>query len=90
VLLACYGNVPPERASHVMGMLLGAPVSVGWVDKAATRVCAQLGQAGFDEAMIAGLTAEDVPLRRLSAVLTPGQRRLSSLPAGRRSARAEH
>ena len=60
VLLACYGNVPPERTAAVMGILLGVPVSAGWVDKAAARVSAQLGQAGFDEAMIAALTAEDV------------------------------
>jgi hypothetical protein len=43
-----------------MGMLLGVPVSAGWVDKAAARVSAQLGKAGFDEAMIAALTAEGV------------------------------
>jgi hypothetical protein len=60
VLLSCYGNVPPERAAQVMGMLLGIPVSAGWVDKAAARVAAQLGKAGFDEAMIAALTAEQV------------------------------
>ena len=60
VLLACYGNMPPERAATVMGMLLGAPVSAGWVDKAAARVSAQLGQAGFDDAMITALTVEDV------------------------------
>jgi hypothetical protein len=60
VLLACYGNVPPERAALVMGTLLGVPVSAGWVDKAAARVSAQLGKAGFDEAMIAALAAEDV------------------------------
>jgi hypothetical protein len=60
VLLACYGNVPPERTALVTGMLLGVPVSAGWVDKAATRVSAQLEQAGFDEAMIAALAAEDV------------------------------
>jgi hypothetical protein len=60
VLLACYGNVPPERAAAVMGMLLGAPVSAGWVDKAATRTSAQLGKAGFDEAMIAALAGETV------------------------------
>ena len=35
VVLASYGNVPPERAAHVMDMLLGVPVSAGWVDKAA-------------------------------------------------------
>ena len=60
VLLSCYGNVPPERAAQVMGMLLGVPVSAGWVDKAAARVSAQLGKAGFDDAMIAALTAEEV------------------------------
>jgi len=60
VLLSCYGNVPPERAAQVMGMLLGVPVSAGWVDKAAARVAAQLGKAGFDEAMLAALAAEDV------------------------------
>ena len=60
VLLSCYGNVPPERAAQVVGMLLGIPVSAGWVDKAAARVSAQLGKAGFDDAMIAALTAEEV------------------------------
>ena len=60
VLLSCYGNVPPERAAHVMGMLPGVPVSAGWVDKAAARVAARLGTAGFDEAMIAALAAERV------------------------------
>ena len=60
VLLSCYGNVPPERAAQVIGMLLGVPVSAGWVDKAAARVSAQLGKAGFDEAMIAALTGEKV------------------------------
>jgi hypothetical protein len=60
VLLASYGNVPPERAALVIGMLLSVPVSAGWVDKAATRVSAQLGKAGFDEAMIAALAAEPV------------------------------
>jgi transposase len=60
VLLSGYGNVPSERAAHVMGMLLGVPVSAGWVDKAAARVATQLGKAGFDEAMIAALTAEEV------------------------------
>jgi hypothetical protein len=43
-----------------MGMLFGIPVSAGWADKAAARVSAQLVRAGFDEAMIAALTAEDV------------------------------
>jgi hypothetical protein len=60
VLLTCYGNVPPERAAQVIGMLLGIGVSAGWVDKAAARVSAQLGKAGFDDAMIAALAGEDV------------------------------
>jgi transposase len=60
VLLSCYGNVPPERAAQVMAMLLGVPVSAGRVDKAATRISAQLGKVGFDDAMIAALTAEGV------------------------------
>jgi transposase len=60
VLLSCYANVPPERAAQVMGMLLGIPVSAGWVDKAAARVSAQLGKAGFDDAMLAALAGEDV------------------------------
>ena len=60
VLLTCYGNVPSERAARVMGMLLGIGVSAGWVDKAAARVNAQLGKAGFDDAMIAALAGEDV------------------------------
>jgi transposase len=60
VLMTAYGNVPPERAAQVMGMLLGVPVSAGWVDKAAARVSAQLAGGGFDDAMIAALTAEGV------------------------------
>ena len=60
VLLSCCGNVPPERAALVMGMLLGVPVSAGWVDKAAARISAQLGKGGFDDVMIAALTAEKV------------------------------
>jgi transposase len=60
VLLSCYGNVPPERAARVIGMLLGIPVSAGWVDQAAARVGARLGRAGFDAAMLAALAGEDV------------------------------
>jgi transposase len=60
VLLSCYGNVPPERAAQVTGMLLGIPVSAGWVDKAAARVAARLEEAGFGAAMLAALAAGDV------------------------------
>ena len=31
VLLTAYGNVPPERAAQLIGMLLGTEVSPGWV-----------------------------------------------------------
>jgi hypothetical protein len=60
VLLSAYGNVPAERSARLIGMLLGTEVSAGWADKAVARVSAQLGKAGFDEAMIAALAAEDV------------------------------
>jgi hypothetical protein len=59
VVLTAYGNVPPERAAQVMAMLLGVPVSAGWVDKASARLAARLGQAGFDEAMLAALAGQD-------------------------------
>jgi transposase len=58
VVLTAYGNVPPERAARVMAMLLGVPVSPGWVDKASARLAAQLGRAGLDEAMLAALAGE--------------------------------
>ena len=60
VLVSCYGNVPPERAAQVIAMLLGVGVSAGFVDKAAARMSAQLGKAGFEEAMLAALAGEDV------------------------------
>jgi hypothetical protein len=60
VVLTAYGNVPPERAARVIGMLLGPAVSAGWVDKASARLSARLGAAGFEEAMLAALAIEDV------------------------------
>ena len=60
VVLTAYGNVPPERAARVIGMLLGPEVSAGWVDKASARLSARLGRAGFDEAMLAALAGERV------------------------------
>ena len=59
VLLSAYGNVPSERAATI-GMLFGAPVWAGWVDKASSRMSALLGKAGLDEAMLAALAAEKV------------------------------
>jgi transposase len=78
VLLSCYGNVPPERSAQVIGMLFGIPVSAGWVDKAAARVNARLGEAGFDAAMLAALAAEDV----LAADETPVNVLDPAAPAG--------
>jgi transposase len=58
VLLSGYGNVPAERTAHLIGMLLGVPVSPGFVDKAASRLDDRLHDAGFDAAMQAALAAE--------------------------------
>jgi hypothetical protein len=60
VLLSCYGNVPAERSARLIGMLTRQDVSSGWVDKAVARMNARLQEAGFDEAMLAALAAEDV------------------------------
>jgi transposase len=81
VVLTGYGNVPPERAAQVMAMLLGVAVSPGWVDKASARLAAQLGQAGFDAAMLAALAGE----KALAADETPVNVLDSSAPqpAGR-------
>ena len=72
VVLTSYGNVPPERAAQVMGMLLGVPASAGWVDKAAGRVSALLAEAGFGEAMTAALAAERVLAAGETPVNVPG------------------
>jgi transposase len=60
VLPSAYGNVPAERSAQLIGMLLGAGVSAGWVDKAVARVSARLDAAGFGGAMTAALAAEGV------------------------------
>lgn len=60
VLLAAYGNVPPERAARVIGMLVRVPVSAGFVDKANARLDRRLQDAGFDEAMRGALAEEPV------------------------------
>ena len=60
VLLSSYGNVPAERAANLIGMLLGVPVSPGFVDGASERLSSRLESAGFDEAMQAALGAEPV------------------------------
>ena len=68
IVLTAHANVPPEKAAQVIAMLLGVPVSPGWVDKAAVRLARKLAGAGFEEAMEAALAAEDA----LAADETPG------------------
>lgn len=58
VLLSGYGNVPSERASVLIAMLLGVPVSAGFVDRASARLDEKLQAAGFDDAMQAALAGE--------------------------------
>jgi hypothetical protein len=60
VLLTSYGNVPAERAANLIGMLLGVPVSAGFVDGASERLSSRLGGAGSGKAMQAALGAEPV------------------------------
>ncbi len=78
ILLACYGNVPPERAAQVIGMLLRMPVSAGFVDKAAARLDGRLEDAGFDDAMRGALAEEPVlaadesPVNVLAPETDPG------------------
>jgi transposase len=60
VLLSSYGTVPSERAANLIGMLLGMPVSAGFVDLASERLSARLEDAGFDAAMEAAPREEPV------------------------------
>lgn len=77
VLLSGYGNVPAERTAHLIGMLLGTPVSAGFVDKAASRLDGRLREAGFDDAMQAALVAapalgaDETPVSVLTAEQDP-------------------
>src|SRR6266700_9147 len=78
VLLAAYGNVPAERAANLIRMLLGIPVSPGFVDKASARLSDRLEDVGFDEAMQAALAAEpalgadETPVNVLTPDADPG------------------
>ena len=58
ILLTAFGNVPPERAAHLISMLLRMPVSPGFVDKAQERLDRRLRDAGFDGAMREALARE--------------------------------
>jgi transposase len=60
ILLASEGNVPIERTATLMDALLDVPVSSGFVSRAVERFAQCLAEAGFDEAMITALRAQDV------------------------------
>jgi hypothetical protein len=60
VPLTSYGNVPAQRTANLIGMLLGLPVSPGFVDLASERLASRLEDAGFDAAMQAALAKEPV------------------------------
>jgi hypothetical protein len=60
VALTAFGNVPVERAAHLVEILFGQPVSAGFVDRASARLGQQVAAAGFDTAMQAALVAEPV------------------------------
>ena len=76
-----------ERAAgaggELIGMLLGAEVSAGWVDKASSRLSALLGKAGLDEAMLAALAGAKAPGGRRD----PGDRLGQGPPAAGRGRR---
>jgi hypothetical protein len=58
--LTAFGNVPVERAAHLIAMLFGQRVSAGFVDRANARLAGQLERGGFETAMRAALLAEPV------------------------------
>jgi hypothetical protein len=60
VALTAFGNVPTERAAHLIEILYGQSVSAGFVDRASTRLAVKLTEAGFDTAILAALMAEPV------------------------------
>ncbi|MGH3282378.1 MAG: IS66 family transposase [Trebonia sp.] len=60
ILLSAYGNVPAERTASLIRMLLGVPVSPGFVDLASERLSGRLEDAGFDQAMRDALAEEPV------------------------------
>jgi hypothetical protein len=77
VLLSGYGNVPSERAARLIAMLLGMPVSPGFVDRASARLDEILQAAGFDDAMQAALAdapvlgADETPVNVLARQADP-------------------
>jgi transposase len=60
-LLASTGVIGIERAADLMGALLRAPVSTGFVSRCLVRPDAALTAAGFEDALNDALRAADVP-----------------------------
>jgi hypothetical protein len=82
VALTAFGNVPTERASHLIKILYGQDVSAGFVDRANTRLADRLTEAGFDQAMLDALLAEPVLTADESPVqvVTPAVEENTGLP----------
>src|SRR6266496_4396289 len=59
-LLACTDVIGVERAADLMGTLLKAPVSTGFVSRCLVRLDAALSAGGFEDALKDGLRAADV------------------------------
>lgn len=85
VLISNYGTVPAKRCAAMMGMLLGAPVSAGFVCRATERLATALGAGGYDEsvkAALAGaavLAADETPVEVITgATGADGQPRAGS------------
>jgi transposase len=82
VALTAFGNVPTERAAHLVGMLTGQDVSAGFVDRANARPAEALTAVGFEQAMLAALmagpvlTAEESPVE----VVTPATNKDTGQP----------
>lgn len=60
-LLASTDVIGIERAADLMGALLGAPVSTGFVSRCLVRLDAALAAAGFEGALKDALRGADVP-----------------------------
>jgi transposase IS66 family protein len=84
VALTAFGNVPTERAAHLVGMLTGQEVSAGFVDRANARLAEQLTAAGFDDALLAALLTEPVLTADESPVevVTPSLDKETGQPVG--------
>lgn len=82
VALTAFGNVPAERASALVEMVYGQPVSAGFVDRANARLAERLCAAGFGQAMQAALLAEPVLTADESPVevVTPATDPATGLP----------